>query len=122
IDETKMYISEERFGETLLEEYVGQNLVLGIRAEDVIESRNERKDALKAKIEVQEHMGAEVLVYIDYKGQKIVSKISSDVDSSLRREKNVTIRFKTEKIQLFEKNTKISLLDLKKEIYKVEIS
>ncbi|HLR36006.1 MAG TPA: sn-glycerol-3-phosphate ABC transporter ATP-binding protein UgpC [Tissierellales bacterium] len=122
IDETKMYISEERFGKTLLEEYVGRNLVLGIRAEDVIESRNERKDALKAKIEVQEHMGSEVLVYIDYKGQKIVSKISSDLDSSLRSEKNVAIRFKTEKIQLFDKDTEVSLLALKKEINKVEIS
>src|SRR5699024_8050944 len=79
IDEKKMNNSENRFGETLLEEYVRQNLVLGIREEDVIESRNERKDALKAKIEVQKHMGAEVLVYIDYKGQKIVSNISSDL-------------------------------------------
>lgn len=114
IDETKIYIPKGKFSTSILDEYVGENIVLGVRSEDVIEiiDKSARMDVLEANVEVYEHMGSEIFVYIDYKGQKIIAKFSSDVDTYLKNKENIRITFKPEKIHLFDKETEISLLDI----------
>ncbi len=56
-------------------------------------------------------MGAEIYGYIDYKGQKIIARFSSDASPSMEEKLKITL--KPEKIHLFDKETKISLLELK---------
>ena len=89
-------------------------LFRSVRSEDVIEiiDKSARMDVLEANVEVYEHMGSEIFVYIDYKGQKIIAKFSSDVDTYLKNKENIRITFKPEKIHLFDKETEISLLDI----------
>lgn len=113
IDETIFPLSEEKFGATILNDYIGKKVVIGIRPEDVIEVKKDdlRMDALDAIVEVYEHMGAEIYGYIDYNGQKIIARFSSDASPSM--EEKLKISLKPEKIHLFDKETKISLLELK---------
>lgn len=112
VDNTKFPLLKEKFGEQNLEEYVGKKVVMGIRSEDVLEVKdtNIRSDVLDTKVEVYEHMGAEIYVYIDYKGQKIIARFNSDSSPSM--DENLKITFKAKKIHLFDKETQISFSEL----------
>lgn len=112
VDETKFPISEEKFSNKNLDDYVGKEVVMGIRSEDVIEVKKTdlRNDVLDTVVEVYEHMGSEIYVYIDYKGQKIIARFNSDSSPSM--DDNLKITFKTEKIHLFDKETELSFLQL----------
>ena len=116
-NETKIYIPENKFGSAILDQYIGKKLILGIRSEDVIEvmDANERKDVLDGTIEVSEHMGSEVFVYIDYNSGKIIAKLSSDNNSTNKINENINITFKPQKIHLFDEESEISLFHMKKE-------
>jgi multiple sugar transport system ATP-binding protein len=111
IDDTKIRIPSERFNPNILEKYIGKNLVLGVRSEDVllVVDKDLVYDTLDATIEVCEHMGAEIFVYLDFKGKKIIAKVSSETNPSINGNDNVKITFKAEKIHLFDKETEFSL-------------
>lgn len=112
VDETKFPISEEKFSNKNLDDYVGKKVVMGIRSEDVIEVKKTdlRNDVLDTVVEVYEHMGSEIYVYIDYKGQKIIARFNPDSSPSM--DDNLKITFKPEKIHLFDKETELSFLQL----------
>ncbi|WFA10030.1 sn-glycerol-3-phosphate ABC transporter ATP-binding protein UgpC [Tissierella sp. Yu-01] len=111
IDDTKICIPSDRFNTNKLEKYIDKNLVLGVRSEDVllVVDKDLVYDTLDTTIEVCEHMGAEIFVYLDFKGKKIISKVSSETNPSINGNDNVKITFKPEKIHLFDKETEFSL-------------
>ena len=116
-NKTKIYIPEDKFEIAVLDQYVGKKVILGIRSEDVIEIKDikGRQDILSGTIEVSEHMGSEVFVYIDYNSEKIIAKFSSDISSTIKSNENINIAFKSQKIHLFDEESEISLLHIKKE-------
>lgn len=122
IDESKIIISEERFSRDVLDSYLGKELVLGVRPEDIVEvlDHEERLDTLKAQVEVCEHMGSEIIVYIDYKGQNIIAKFDSDRKTSMKPNDEIRITFKPNRIHLFDKESEISLLANKPNMEKEE--
>lgn len=103
IDNNKFMLSKERFGD-ILNEYRGKNVVLGIRSEDIIQAQSSH--SLSTRVEVCENMGAEVFVYMDYKGQKITARLNSDYTPI---NDNLKITFNKEKIHIFDKFTERSL-------------
>jgi len=112
VDETKFPLSYKKFANKNLDEYIGKKVVMGIRSEDVVEVKNAdlRSDVLDTVVEVYEHMGAEIFVYIDYNCQKIIARFNSDSSPSM--DDNLKITFKPDKIHLFDKETEISFLEL----------
>ena len=80
----------------------------------------ERLDTLKAQVEVCEHMGSEIIVYIDYKGQNIIAKFDSDRNTSMKPNDEIRITFKANRIHLFDKESEISLLANKANMEKEE--
>lgn len=106
IDNNKFILSKERFGD-ILNEYLGKNVVLGIRSEDIFQT--EDSNSLNTTVEVCENMGAEVYVHMDYKGQKITARLNADfisMDDSLK------ITFNKDKLHIFDKDSQISLKKL----------
>jgi multiple sugar transport system ATP-binding protein len=103
IDNNKFILSKERFGD-ILNDYIGKNVVLGIRSEDIILA--EGSNSLSTRIEVCENMGAEVYVYADYKGQKITARLNADF---VPKDENLNITFKKDKLHIFDKDTERSL-------------
>ena len=88
----------------------GKKVMLGIRSEDIVEAQSAPDEmTLQTTLEVREHMGSEILAYLDYQGNKIVAKVDSNKDAFLKTNKNLQITFKPENIHLFDKETEVSL-------------
>ena len=112
IEDVKFPLPHDRFSGEVLDEYMGKEIILGIRSEDLIKVNPENSQAqgLDAKIEVIEHMGSEIYLYIDYKSNKIIAKFSSDLGNNIKQKSSIKIAFKAEKIHLFNKETELSLM------------
>ncbi|HZJ99196.1 MAG TPA: sn-glycerol-3-phosphate ABC transporter ATP-binding protein UgpC, partial [Tissierellaceae bacterium] len=82
IDDINFPLPEDRYSREILKEYLDKEIVVGVRSEDVVEIDDNRQ-GLDAKIEVAEHMGSEIFVYIDYKSNKIIAKFGSDLNNSI---------------------------------------
>lgn len=114
IDEILFPVSKERFSPQILDDYIDKDIVLGIRAEDVLMVEDDTSKArLNSIVEVAEHMGSEIYVYIDYKENNITARFKSDI--SLAIGEKINISFNLDKIHLFDKETELSLLESKQE-------
>lgn len=108
IDEALFPLEKNRFDNDTLDKYVDKDLVLGIRTEDLVLASNDQESSLSSLVEVTEHMGSEVFVYIDYFGNKLIGKFDSDLH--LKMGDRIDISFKPNKIHLFDKESESSLL------------
>ncbi len=85
-----------------LEAYVGKEVVLGIRPEDITVG-NEGSDAVELQIDLVELMGAEMYLHCDLSGNKFI--LRTPVIDGLKADSTVYVRFNTNKIHLFDKET-----------------
>ena len=109
IDDINFPLPEDRYSRELLKEYLDKEIIVGVRSEDVVEVDDNRQ-GLDAKIEVAEHMGSEIFVYIDYKSNKIIAKFGADLNNSINDRNGIKVAFKMNKIHLFDKETEKNLL------------
>ena len=113
IDETIIPLPDGIFREEVLRRYQDMPVMVGIRAEDVFEVQaGSTVYALETTLEVREHMGSEILAYLDYRGNKIIAKVASDLDSFLKTSQTFHISFKPAKIHLFDMESELSLKEM----------
>lgn len=112
VDDTKFPLSEDRFATDILDQYLEKEIILGVRCEDLLEVHEEASQVpgIDAKVDIVEHMGSEIYVYIYYNSQKIIAKLSSDASNTIKHKDNIKLSFKAEKIHLFDKETEVSLM------------
>lgn len=92
-----------RMNKEVLGAYEGKTVVLGIRPEDVEAVTAGEPHDLDARIEIAELMGAEINLHLDYKGVRIVARTGSTYPG--REGATGSLRFKQDKIHLFDKET-----------------
>lgn len=90
--------------------YDGKRVKLGIRPEDITNDAEFVKEnadkVITASLEVNEMMGSETYLYLDYSGEKIVARVSFPAP-----EGEVTLlAIKTDKIHLFDPETTMNIL------------
>lgn len=92
--------------------YLGKEVIMGIRPEDIKDSEifiNTFEDAgITAEIQVYELLGAEALLYFEYGGSKITASVHSRTKA--REGDVVRLAFDMEKSYLFDKETEQSIL------------
>ena len=88
----------------VLDKYVGKTVVLGIRPEDVKAGESE---GISAKIDIAELMGAEINLYLDCQGVKLIARTPSTFKGREGDSANFTLN--TEKIHLFDKETELAI-------------
>jgi multiple sugar transport system ATP-binding protein len=109
IDQTFFALPEGRFRPEILAHFNNKAVALGVRSEHVSIIRDKANvPYLEAKVEVAEHMGSEIFVYIDFRGEQIIAKVWGDNNFSMAE--SININFDMNKIQLFDKETEKSLL------------
>ena len=90
-----------------LEAYVGKEVVMGIRPEDIHaeESRLAAapKSNIQADVTLAEMMGSEIYVYIMANGQKMIARVPSRID--IKADQHVELALDTAKIHVFDKET-----------------
>ena len=93
--------------------YVGKKVVLGIRPEDMKDDEEflekHPSSHIDTEVEVSELMGAEIYLYLTYKGQNLMARVAPT--SKSRRGDKVTMAMDTHKIHLFDPETELTLLN-----------
>lgn len=90
--------------------YDGKRVKLGIRPEDITnDAEYVKKNADKvitATLEVNEMMGSETYLYLDYSGEKIVARVNAPANEG----EIALLAIKTDKIHLFDPETTMNIL------------
>jgi len=88
--------------------YHGQEVVFGIRPEDIITTKlmnyEPEKNVLKTNLKVVEHLGAELLIYFNIGDDQITGRVSAD--AKIRALQPVQLYFNLNKMQLFDPVTR----------------
>ncbi len=107
----KVKLPESKNKDNRLEAYVGKEVIMGIRPEDV---HNEDEliaanpdGIVDADVEVTELMGAETYLYMDCEGQAINARVSPT--NTARPGDRIKIAIETSKIHLFDKDTELTI-------------
>ena len=113
MEETVIPLPEGAFRDEVLKKYQDKKVILGIRAEDVYEVEEAASPRiLETTLEVREHMGSEILAYLNYRQNKIIAKVASDLDGFLKTSQNFKVSFKPAKIHLFDEESEASLKEM----------
>lgn len=91
-----------------LKEYIGKQVVLGIRPEDISISEKVDEKSLKCSIEVIEQMGSEEYIYFDLNGKQFIAKIPYSAVNKKEMKESV-FSFNTSKCHIFDKETEKNL-------------
>lgn len=106
VDNSEIEISEELAAKVKSGNFVGKEVVVGIRPEDIIIA--EEGKGLKVHVEVTELLGSDLNVYFTFKGKQYIAKEDSHVE--LEFNQTLYITFDGPKIHLFDKATEKSIL------------
>lgn len=80
--------------------YMGEEVIVGIRPEDMVVLPDESEEDLEAKINVYEMLGAEAYLYFDCNGESRAIRI--EAESKIRKGDRVRYTFQEERIHLFD--------------------
>ena len=110
---TVLPLPKEKTADGKLNSYVGKQVKIGIRPEDMKDDEeflakhpNTRMDA---EVEVSELMGAEIYLYLTFKGQNMMARVSPT--SKARRGDKVTLAVDPHKIHIFDAETEQTILN-----------
>lgn len=109
----KIAVPKEKEADGKLEGYIGKEVIMGIRPENIKEDEEflSKPDVnkIEAKVEVCELMGSEVYLYLDYEGNKITARVSANF--SAKAGETVTVGFRASKIHLFDSESQLAILN-----------
>ncbi len=107
----KIKLPASKNKDNCLDAYVGKEIIMGIRPEDV---HNEEDlvaafpaGVVEANVEVTELMGAETYLYMNCEGQSINARVAPT--NTAKPADHITIALEPEKIHLFDKDTELTI-------------
>ena len=107
----KIALPASKNKDNCLEEYVGKEVIMGIRPENV---HNEeellaayKEGLVEADVEVTELMGAETYLYMNCEGQSINARVAPT--NTARPGDKIQIAIEPEKIHIFDKDTELTI-------------
>ena len=88
-----------------LSAYEGKTVVLGIRPEDLHAEKQffGKSNVINAYIDLDEMMGSESYLYLEYAGQKLIARVPARY--AKKAEENIELAIDAERIHLFDKET-----------------
>ena len=110
---TEIPLPTEKTADGKLDAYVGKTLKVGIRPEDIKDDEEflakHPNSHIDAEVEVSELMGAEIYLYLTYKGQNLMARVAPT--SKSRRGDKIVVAMDTNKIHLFDPESEKTLLN-----------
>ncbi|MDD3429222.1 MAG: sn-glycerol-3-phosphate ABC transporter ATP-binding protein UgpC [Oscillospiraceae bacterium] len=93
--------------------YVGKTIKMGIRPEDIKDDAEylaaHSDSVIEAHVEVSELMGAEVYLYLEYKGNKMTARVAPTTKS--KNGSDIRVALDTNKLHLFDAETELAILN-----------
>lgn len=88
--------------------YVGKDVIMGIRPENIDEAVGNEAAVIEATVEVTELMGAETYIYLAKGKANMVARVNGT--SKCRAGDKLRVSFDTNKIHIFDKETEITVI------------
>ena len=111
-DNEKIKLPEGKASNPEVQAYVGKEVVLGIRPEDIHDDEamlsQNPEAAVAAYVDVTEMMGAETYLYLQIAGKAFTARVNQR--STAKMDDNIKVAFDTNKIHLFDKETEIAIM------------
>ena len=109
----QLKLPKEKTADGKLEAYLGKTVKMGVRPEDMKDDPEFLEkpgiNRVTAQVEVSEMMGAEVYLYLVYKGQNMIARVASG--SRVKSGDQVELGFRPEKIHLFDNDTQLTIMN-----------
>ena len=106
-------LPKEKTADGKLDSYVGKKVKMGIRPEDIDDEPEfmaKHTDCqLDTQVDVSEMMGAEIYLYLEYKGNKMTARVAPT--SKARNGDTVRVAFDPHKVHLFDIETEQTILN-----------
>ena len=106
-------LPKEKTADGKLDSYVGKKIKMGIRPEDIDDEPEfmaKHPDCqLNAEVDVSEMMGAEIYLYMEYKGNKMTARVAPT--SKARNGDTVRVAFDPHKVHVFDVETEQTILN-----------
>ena len=110
-DGESVKIPESKAAKEEVKAYIGKEVVLGIRPEDLHDDEayvaNYPQDTVKANVDVTEMMGAETYLYLTIANKPFVARVNQR--STAKLGDTIDIVVDTNKIHLFDKDTELTI-------------
>ena len=107
----RIKLPESKYEGGKLDEYIGKEVIMGIRPEDVYNEEDfiaaHPDSIVEANVEVTELMGAETYLYMNCEGQDINARVSPT--NTAKPGDKIKIALAAEKIHLFDKDTELTI-------------
>jgi len=112
-DENKVALNEVK-GKALIDGgYVGKNVLMGIRPEDIHDEEiflaNAKESTISADVEVTEMLGAEVFLYLSVAGSPVTARV--DPRSKAKSGDKIKVALDTNQIHIFDKETELTIVN-----------
>lgn len=95
---SKVHVEKEE-----LASYVGKEIVMGVRPEDISVADETSTAVVSAHVDLAEMMGSEIYLYLTCENQKFVARVPSD--APVKEEEDIRLAFNVAKLHLFDKET-----------------
>ena len=106
-------IPEGKASKPELKDYIGKEVVIGIRPEDLHDDEvfiaDRPQDVVKAKVDVTEMMGAETYLYLTVGGKSFTARVNQR--STAKMGDTIDIAFDANKIHIFDKATENTIVN-----------
>ena len=106
-------LPKEKTADGKLDSYVGKKVKMGIRPEDIDDEPEfmaKHPDChLETQVDVSEMMGAEIYLYLEYKGNKMTARVAPT--SKARNGDTVRVAFDPHKVHVFDVETEQTILN-----------
>ena len=88
--------------------YIGKDIIMGIRPENLDEATEGQIDVVEATVEVTELMGAETYIYLSKGKANLIARVNGT--SKAKPGDKLRISLETDKIHIFDKETELTVL------------
>lgn len=112
-DGVKIELPSNKTEDGELISYIGKDIIVGIRPEDIKDDEGHLNQAdscsICTKVEVAELMGSETYLSLDYMGEKLTARVSPE--STARNGMEIKVAFPANKVHLFDAQTEETIMN-----------